>query len=452
MQIWIQYVQQSFFGTEIADLSSGKILKPSSKLIRLNPFIDSNQILRVGGRLQHARISYDERHPIILPKNGLFTNLLVTRAHLRTLHGGASLTLSHLRREYWIIDARNAIRFVTHRCIRCFRHTTRGLTQLMAELPEPRVNVSRPFLHTGVDHAGPIDILTKRARGKRQTTKGYICLFVRLATKAIHLELVSDLTTNAFLADFRRFSSRRGLPVKMMSDNGTTFVGADHQMDHSLSRFIHETEPEIAALAAHDGVTWSFIPPAAPHFGGLWEAGVKSTKYHLKRILGNAVQTFEEMATTLTEIEGCLNSRPLCPMTTDPNDLTALTPAHFLTGGSLLVSARPSVLNDHINRLNYWQQTQRLVEHFCNWWTDEYLRNLQQRPKWLLRQPNLAPGDMVLVRDDRVPPSKWNLGRVVSTNAGMDNLVRSAIVKTANSTMIRPITKLCLLPMEKSPK
>lgn len=322
------------------------------------------------------------------------------------------------------------------------------MTQLMAALPKPRVRVSRPFTHTGVDYAGPLEILSRRGRGRRQTTKGYICLFVCLSTKAIHLELVGDMTTNTFLAAFHRFSSRRGKPLVMHSDNGSNFVGASRQIEREFEQTLRENEPEIAEQLANDGVQWKFIPPAAPHFGGLWEAGVKSTKFHLKRTLGESVLTFEEMSTTLTEIEGCLNSRPLCPLTTDPTDLTALTPAHFLIGDIIVAAPRPSVAHRPMNRLDRWQQKQILTEHFWKRWSTEYLSRLQQRPKWLTVKENLEVGDLVLVRDERLPPSKWMLGRVTETHPGKDQLVRTATIKTATTTLLRPIRKLCRLPVD----
>lgn len=216
---------------------------------------------------------------------------------------------------------------------------------------------------------------------------------------------------------------------------------------------INKISPKIAELVANDGINiWNFIPPSAPHFGGLWEAGVKSTKYHLRRILGNAVLTFEEMTTTLVEIEACLNSRPLCPLSSDPNDLGVLTPGHFLIGDHLRTPPRPSLLDVNTNRLERWQLTQQLTEHFWQRWSTEYLHRLQVRPKWLSKTPNLNVGDIVIVRDERLPPAKWILGRVVETHAGQDNLVRSATVKTATSLFKRPITKLCGLPINETIK
>lgn len=146
-------------------------------------------------------------------------------------------------------------------------------------------------------------------------------------TKAVHLELVSDLTTEAFLAALRRFFARRGLSKTIYSDNGTTFQGAKSE----LARFLKDQSSEFISELSNQFVDWVFIPPPrAPHFGGLWEAGVKSVKHHLKRVIGETSLTFEQFTTVLCQVEACLNSRPLSPLSSHPSDLQPLTPAHFL--------------------------------------------------------------------------------------------------------------------------
>lgn len=149
---------------------------------------------------------------------------------------------------------------------------------------------------------------------------------------------------------------------------------------------------EILNELSRQGTEWKFIPPAAPHFGGLWEAGIKSTKYHLKRIMGNSTLTFEEITTLLYQIEACLNSRPLCPLTSDPSDTTALTPGHFLIGDALLAPPENSTEFINMNVLNRWQIVQKLYHHFWHRWQREYLTRLQQRPKWTSSITNIKKG------------------------------------------------------------
>ena len=266
-------------------------------------------LLRVGGRLRHSALSVDAQHQVIIPRDHKFTELVVDEAHRRTLHGGTQLTLSTVRQKYWILQGRQRVKALIHRCVTCTRWRATPGRQLMGDLPSSRVTPARPFLHVGVDYAGPLTLLAIRGRGRR-THKGYVALFVCLCTRAVHLELVSDCSTEAFLAALRRFTSRRGLSVIIQSDQGTNFVGAARELREMLVHLNNDHEA-IRSTLLKDGIEWRFNPPAAPHFGGLWEAAVKSTKYHLRRVVGDQHLTFEEMTTLLTQIEACLNSRPL---------------------------------------------------------------------------------------------------------------------------------------------
>lgn len=204
----------------------------------------------------------------------------------------------------------------------------------MGQLPPERITKSRPFLSTGVDYAGPCLLVAFRGRGNR-THKSYVCLFVCLATKVIHLEIAYDLTSAAFVAAFRRFVARRGHCSKLVSDNATNFRGADKELQamfKAASNFYKDASQQLTNL----GTDWKFIPPSAPHFGGIWEAGVKSVKYHLRRTIGDQHLSYEEMSILMCQIEVCLNSRPLCPISDNPFDNQPLTPAHLLIGEVLV--------------------------------------------------------------------------------------------------------------------
>ena len=284
-----------------------------------------------------------------------------------------------------------------------------------------------------------------KGRGTK-SYKGYISLFICLSTKAIHLEIVSDLTTESFIAALKRFMARRGLCSNIYSDNGTTFVGAS---SHLSKDAIQATKANsiIKELLSNDKIQWHFIPPLTPHFGGLWEAGVKSTKYHLKRILGNHLLTYEEFSTVLTQIEGCLNSRPLCPLTNDIEDLDTLTPGHFLIGRPIMAPPTNDITDVNLNRLKRWELVQRMHQDFWKIWSKEYLSRLQQRPKWTKIKEDFKTGDLVLIKDEQTPPSKWPLGRIMATHPGPDHLIRVVTVKTRSSTFKRNITKLSRLPI-----
>ncbi|XP_025155791.1 uncharacterized protein LOC112588842 [Harpegnathos saltator] len=205
---------------------------------------------------------------------------------------------------------------------------------------------------------------------------------------------------------------------------------------------------DVAASLSNQGITWKFMPPSAPHFGGLWEAGVRSVKHHLRRVIGEQALTYEEFATLLARIEACLNSRPLCPLTDDPQDLEALTPGHFLIGRPLLCPPERSLGDVQVARMSRWQLLQHMTEHLWERWSREYLAQLQVRGKWLIASRPLDIGDLVLLADSRFPPTRWPLGRITGLLPGPDGHVRVAQVRTADSTLTRPLVKLVRLPVD----
>ena len=157
----------------------------------------------------------------------------------------------------------------------------------------------------------------------------------------------------------------------MWSDNATNFRGADVE----LRRLLTEAEfswGRVTNSLASEGIKWRPIPPSAPHFGGLWEAGVKSMKTHLLRVAGPRKLTYEEFATLLVEIELVLNSRPLGPASGDIEDLDILTPAHFLIGGPLLAPPQPYDAEANLDHAAHWQLVKRMRDHFWARWSREY--------------------------------------------------------------------------------
>lgn len=206
----------------------------------------------------------------------------------------------------------------------------------------------------------------------------------------IHLEAVSSLTSDDFIAALKRFVSRRGNPEHIYSDNGTNFVGGNRKLNEYLQIFTSsQFNDHISHFLTSHGTNWHFNPPSAPHFGGLWEASVKSVKYHLKRSFMNTILTFEELTTALATIEACLNSRPLTTISSDPQNPRALTPAHFLVGQELTAIPEPSREDAVLSRLDRWKFTQRITTDFWKRWSREYLTTLQSRNKWRTDSPNL---------------------------------------------------------------
>ncbi|CAG7734943.1 unnamed protein product, partial [Allacma fusca] len=342
LNCWIKLVQSEEFRKEFRKLKAAERIDTSSNILCLNPFIDDVGLLRVGGRLRNADIPIQHKYPILLPKKHRLVELIVQYEHNVGLHSGTQLLIATLSQRYWILGVRDLVRKIIHKCVRCCRQRAEVATQMMADLPAARVNPSRPFLKTGVDYAGPVSLRVIKGKGHR-IYKGYIAIFICFVTRAIHIELVTDLSSISFIKALRRFCGRRGKPAHIYCDNGRTFVGAQRQLRFTTSKEYNE---DIEKFLAEQEVYFHWNPPAAPHFGGLWEAGIKSLKFHLKRVLGSEILNFEEMATLLVQIEACLNSRPLSPMSNEPGDLLPLTPGHFLIGDALTAPADSTYLDE----------------------------------------------------------------------------------------------------------
>ncbi|XP_011867249.1 PREDICTED: uncharacterized protein LOC105561650, partial [Vollenhovia emeryi] len=295
----------------------------------------------------------------------------------------------------------------------------------MGDLPGSRLRADKPFARVGIDFAGPLFIKDGKLRN-RKIVKVYLCVYVCFSSKAVHLELVGDLTSESFLNALKRFVSRRGLCEHIYCDNGTNFVGAKNELSE-ISKWLGgiPKDSKFANFLSQSLITWHFIPPRAPNFGGLWEAAVKSAKCHIRRITSNAHLTFEELYTVITQVEAVMNSRPLVPMSDDPNDLEILTPGHLLINKSLTAVPQVALSELPTNRLNQYQRLQQLVQHFWSRWTNEYLSYLQQRSKWKTNGPiEIKIGMMVLVKEENTPPLNWKFGRVTELYPGVDGVIR----------------------------
>ncbi|XP_025262223.1 uncharacterized protein LOC112637218 [Camponotus floridanus] len=370
-RLLILTVQEFYFLEVVFKLRAGKQIQVSSKLLALNPFIDEKGLLRVGGRIQNSKMTFEFKHPIILPLDNR------ERVLLGKLHTSALLVLNK----------------------------PKTLSQIMGQLSADRVIPKRPFFVTGMDFAGPITTLINKGRG-RKTNKSYISLFVCFTTKAIHLEAVSDLSSASFIAALRRFTGRRGYPQRIYCDNATNFVESKNEICEMYDLIEKEERELNDNFCIPNRIEWKFIPPASPHMGGLWEAGVKSSA-----------------------------------------DLQPLTPGHFLIGGPMTALPNINITELPTNRLDRWQTVQKITQLFWKRWSKEYLTSLQGRIKWTREQINLSINDIVIIQDNNAPPLKWRLGRVIELHKGTDDKVRVVTLQTAKGTCKRAINKLCKLPL-----
>ena len=394
-------------------------------------------------------------------------SLMFKYNHVHLSHCGPTLLLSHTGDNYHVLGARQLARITCKQCVVCRKAAAKVENQLMRQLPAARTTSSPPFTTTGINYAGPFTLKLGHTR-KPVLVKAYMAIFVCFSTKAVHIEVVSDLTTEAFLETLKRFTSRRGLPRSIHTDNGTNFVGARNDLQE-LYKFLSSTDAQasIHSFLLSNQISWHNIPERAPHFGGLWEAAVKSAKHHLKHVVGQQRLSYEEFATITAQVEACLNSRPLGALTShSPDGVASLTPGHFLISRALQ-SYPETTITDDPSLFKRWTLCQAIPHQFWKCCSGEYLQQLQNSGKWHKTNPNLQAGDLVLMTDGNVFTTQWVMGKVVATYKGKDNLVRAVDVqtetvskpppstsnktsfvnqlKTKTSIFRRPITKLALL-------
>jgi len=403
---------------------------------RLQLFTDESNVWRCGGRLTKADIPYSKRHPILLHKQHHFATLITEHAHERTGHSGVKDTLTEVRSKYWFVKGRQFVRKTLYKCVRCRKLEGKHYRAVPAPpLPEFRIKEAPPFAHCGVDYAGPLYIVA--AEGS-ESEKVWICLFTCCITRAIHLELVPDMSTDTFIRAFKRFAARRGTPVQVISDNAKTFVSA-------------------AKHLVNIRVTWSFNLEKAPWWGGFFERMVQSVKRCLRKTIGRAKLTYDELSTVLTEVEAIVNSRPLSYLSSEDLD-EPLTPHHLLTGRRLLSLPNVTGLVDRtdedfvVNSDELNARVKRLtsvLEDYWIRWREEYLLNLRERYSavdnvGVPRSP--VPGEVVIVHDETHPRNFWKLGKVIDVIKGSDGQTRGAVLDVITNgktvTLRRPITRL----------
>ncbi|XP_063994839.1 uncharacterized protein LOC135172616 [Diachasmimorpha longicaudata] len=342
---WVKATQAFNLQAECDIISHGLQMKRSPPLTKLTAFIDQQGVLRVGGRLTFSTLGPESRHQAIIHQGSVLAELIIRDSHQRTLHGGTQLTLAYLRRPYWIIGGRLSVRSFILKCVECARLRGIRAQQLMGQLPVARLVSDRAFSNTDVDYAEPVSIKTWKGCGHK-TQKGWLMIFVCMATSALHHDAVTVYSADGFIAAYRRFVSRREYCRYLYNDCDTNFIGADKELKKLFSVGAKEFQ-HLSAVCLKDGTRWTFNPPGAPHFGGKWEAAVKSVKYYLARTVRDPTVTFEELSTLLSQIEAVLNSRPLQALPEDPGDVSCLTPGHVLIGEAPIALPDPSL--EHLN-------------------------------------------------------------------------------------------------------
>ncbi|XP_055534128.1 uncharacterized protein LOC129723753 [Wyeomyia smithii] len=407
-----------------------KKIEKSSILYRRSPILDTEGVLRVRGRIEsNEAIPFDKKFPIILSGKQEITQKLILHYHEKYGHAYRETVFNELRQKFWIQNARTAIRRATEACVWCKVNRCVPAAPLMAPLPVQRTTSHlRPFSAVGVDYLGPVEVAIGRRIEKR-----WAAVFTCMAVRAVHLDVVYSLSSQSCLMAIRRFSSKRGTPDHIFSDNATCFHGANTVMTKEIEK-IHK---ECAERVTSSITAWHFNPPGTPHMGGVWERMVRSVKEALRVLDDGRRLTDEILTTALAEAEDLINTRPLTYIPQESADEEALSPNHFIRG---TVTKEGAVLDNpdqYYEALrNMYYRSRGLARKFWDRWSQEYLPTLNHRPKWFEDTKPLEVGDLVFLVEGK-NRKYWRRGRVQAVVKGADGRIRQAEVRTADGKVYR---------------
>jgi len=452
----IKLVQAQTFPEDIDSLARDRPARTSG-LQKLDPFVDSQGMLRVGGRLKESSLPYSVKHPLILPRKHHVVNLIIQYHHEQVAHQGRGMTTNKLRESgYWIVGFSAAVSSVLYKCVECRHLRGKSQDQKMANLPEERIECSPPFTYCGVDCFGPFYIKEGRKELKR-----YGLLLTCLASRAVHIEVIDDMSTDAFLNGLRCFVAIRGQIRQIRCDQGSNFVKAKHELLCALNEI--DTEKVSATMLEQLNCEFKLNPPFASHMVGICERQTRTIRSVLSGILVKSSRQLDSssLRTLMYEVMAIINSRPL---TADNlNEAGAplpLTPNHLLTTKASVIMPPPGEFpKEDLYLKKRWRIVQHLANLFWTQWKREYLHNLQVRQKWQSKKPNIKVGDIVILNEEDKPRSNWRLARVVETLSNNDDgLVRQVKLLvgdphlsdkgervTKPAFLIRPVHKLVLL-------
>ena len=433
----LQLSQKESFSKELSTLSADDQILPSSPIRHLSPFPDASGVLRAKGRTRKSvSLTFSTKHPMILDSRHPVVKLFLLQFHSRCHHQGVEYLRSVINQEYWILHLRSSLRRIKQACVTCQKKSALTVQPEMSDLPRERLaDRCYPFSRVGVDYFGPFEVRLGRKHFKR-----WVCLFTCMVTRAVHLEVCHTLSADSCIMALRRFIARRGRPEVIISDNGTNFVGANAELIQLTEQW---NSVIVQEELTQNQIVWKFNPPAAPHFGGVWERLVRSCKQAMYAILGSTCLTDELLSTVLAQVEQILNSRPLVPASADVEDLEALTPNHFLLG-------RPSVNlplcyhhpTDRPHYRKFFKNTEIYVDNIWTRWLKEYAPTLNKREKWHSSSRSVSVGDLVWILDPSSPRGLYPLARILSLHFGDDGVARSALIKTKTGLYTRPLVKV----------
>lgn len=446
-QIIIKCVQEEMYSEELKCIKMKHDLLKTSTLYKLQPILDSEGMLRIGGRIGRGQLESGEVHPLIIPSRSHVASLLVCHHHQAVKHQGRHFTEGAIRNSgLWIVGGKRLISSIIHKCVTCRKLRGRTEQQQMSDLPTERLQADPPFSYVGLDVFGPWEVVIRRTRGGQAQDKRWAVLFTCMSKRAIHIEVIETMTSSSFINALRRFFSIRGHAKPLRLDCGTNFTGAFKELK------MDPGNKSVEDYLLQQKCTWVFNPPHSSHMGGAWEHMIGVARRILDSMLlqvGHVKLTHEVLTTFMAEVSAIVNARPLIPVSTDPEAPFILTPSILLTQKGGVPSPTVSEFSRGDLLKNQWKRVQALADTFWARWHREYLSTLQIRHKWQSQKPNLKEGDIVLLKDDQTKRNQWPMGIIVKVVPSRDGLVRKVEVKVIRNqtakVFSRPVSQVILL-------
>ncbi|XP_043198573.1 uncharacterized protein LOC122368576 isoform X1 [Amphibalanus amphitrite] len=415
---WVKEAQKMLH----EDLSGGKFR-------RLRPTYNKDGIIMVGARAEEwLEISYNRQQLPLLPFQHRLSRLYVEYTHQQG-HLGTSATTAKVRERFWIISLQRISKAVRYGCVICRKLDKKFEAQRMGQLPVERLKPAPAWSSTALDYFGPMLIrgeVNKRSRGK-----AYGVLFTCMLSRAVHLDLASDYSTDGFLMVFRRFVSVRGCPSKLLSDSGSQLMAANKELQAAVRHLDRDT---LREFGAENGISWEFTTPDAPWQNGCSEALIRSVKRTLSSVIGDQVLSFSELQTVMFEVSNLLNERPIGRHPTDVQDGVYLCPNDLILGrASRRAPSGPWDQSTSISRRHEFLQ--RLVDAFWRKWTRDFFPTLLPQQKWHVTKRNVQVGDLVYLQDSNAVRGNWRVGVVTRVREGRDGRVRDVDIRCRSATV-----------------
>lgn len=482
-KLWVKAIQHDYFESEVKFCRDNPRVIPSgmkvvsSKVQQLGLFLDEEGFLRVNTLLKHAEVPGLAQPPMLIPKlkDSHFTQLVIWRVHVRLKHAGVERMLAELKQVYWVASGRQACRSVFRQCVKCRMQLASPYPTLaQPQLQDFRVKRVDVFTNTGVDFAGPLSIsaLSSIERKKRKQKKDqhnlankkegsmerqvFLIIFTCAVSRMVHSEVLDGMTVTDMMHGLRRFTSRYGPPSLFYSDNALTFKCVARELPLVFSH------PNLQKFLIDSKITWKFYVEKAPWMGGFIERVVSLYKGPIARVMGRAKLDYQEFITLVCELNGMLNSRPISYVYDTPGEEGPITPSMLWCGKNItmfppLYEARIDAKDPQIcnKRLKYLD---KILTNCWNRFSTEYISSLSERhlsrnlPRDG-RQPKV--GEVVLVKNDKLPRNKWKMVRISNITPGSDGVIRrvecqlpQSDTKNGPNVIYRPPRLLCPLECE----